>query len=119
MATSKLNSSLVLGQVTTERLTAVHIPAALRPSVDAFDALYAALKIADAKAQSAFVAHASEVTRTKHAHDELRASVETQVARRDGLVLRLRSRLAELRASDRPRYGEGPAVPMTLDVLSH
>jgi hypothetical protein len=57
------------------RLAAVHIPAALRPSVDAFDALYTALKDADAKVQRALVAHADEIKHTQSAHDGLRASV--------------------------------------------
>jgi hypothetical protein len=75
MATSKLNSSLVLGQVTTERLTAVHIPAALRPSVDSFTALYTALKEADAKVQKALVPQATEIQHTQAAHQGLRTSV--------------------------------------------
>jgi hypothetical protein len=76
MATSILNSSLVLGQVTTERLEAVHVPAALHVSVDAFTAQYSALKNADSKLQHALVPHAHESKLAKSAHAGLRASVK-------------------------------------------
>jgi hypothetical protein len=80
MSSTIIHSSIVLGQVTTERFTAVHIPAALRSTVDAFNAHYKALKLADAKTQNALVAHESAITRTQSAHEDLRASLAALAA---------------------------------------